>query len=202
MARVAWFFPIPDESSLPDRIQSLFAKARERLGFVPNVFANYSYRPDRFSAWFSHYRQLHEPTENLGEADREMIAVVVSAWNRCTYCIVSHGHALRVAFGARPEDEVLADYIATNWRHAGLDARRTAICAFAEKLTATPHLMSEEDLVSLERAGLTKEEVWDVAEIAAMYNFTNRMALATGQLPNEEYHSRDRFPDRGRTGHS
>jgi uncharacterized peroxidase-related enzyme len=97
---------------------------------------------------------------------------------------------------------VLADYIATNWRHAGLDARRTAVCAFAEKLTATPHLMSEDDLVTLERAGLTKEEVWDVAEIAAMYNFTNRMALATGQLPNEEYHSRDRFPDRGRTGQS
>ena len=97
MARAAWFFPIPDESTLPDRLQSLFAKARERIGFLPNVFANYSYRPERFSAWFSHYHQLHEPTEHLDEADREMIAVVVSAWNRCTYCIVSHGHALRVA---------------------------------------------------------------------------------------------------------
>ena len=28
----------------------------------------------------------------------------------------------------------------------------------------------------------------DVIEIAAMYNFTNRLAMATGQLPNEEYH--------------
>jgi hypothetical protein len=56
--------------------------------------------------------------------------------------------------------------------------------------------------VTLEKAGLTKEEAWDVAEIASMYNFTNRMALATGQLPNEEYHSRDRFPDRGRTRQS
>jgi uncharacterized peroxidase-related enzyme len=107
-----------------------------------------------------------------------------------------------VALGARPDDEVLADYIATNWRHAGLDERRATICAFAEKLTASPHLMSEDDLVTLENVGLTKEEVWDVAEIAAMYNFTNRMALATGQLPNEEYHSRDRFPDRGRTRQS
>lgn len=202
MARAAWFFPIPDEDALPERIQSLFAKARERIGFLPNVFANYSYRPERFSAWFGHYRQLHEPTENLDEADREMIAVVVSAYNRCTYCIVSHGHALRVALGARPENEVLADYIATNWRHAGLDERRATICEFAEKLTASPHLMGEDDLVALQKAGLTKEEVWDVAEIAAMYNFTNRMALATGQLPNEEYHSRDRFPDRGRTRQS
>jgi uncharacterized peroxidase-related enzyme len=194
MARVAWFFPVPDESTLPDRIQSLFAKARERLGFLPNVFANYSVRPERFSAWFAHYQQLHEPTEHLSAADREMIAVVVSAYNRCTYCIVSHGHALRVALGGDLAAEVLADDIATNWRHADLDDRQRAVCGYAEKLTATPHHMSEDDLEALFATGLTKDEVWDVVEIAAMYNFTNRMALATGQQPNAEYHYRDRGP--------
>jgi uncharacterized peroxidase-related enzyme len=188
MARAAWFFPIPEETTLPDRLQSLLAKARERLGFVPNVFRAYSYRPDRFSAWFTHYQGLHEPTEHLDTADREMIAVVVSAYNRCTYCIVAHGHALRVALG----DQYLADQIATNWRHAELDPRRAAICAVAEKLTATPHLMTEDDLLALAGYGLDRDEVWDVLEIAAMYNFTNRMALALGQQPNEEYHYRDR----------
>jgi alkylhydroperoxidase family enzyme len=52
--------------------------------------------------------------------------------------------------------------------------------------------MAEGDLQRLEDVGLTKHEVWDVVEIAAMYNFTNRMALATGQQPNEEYHHLDR----------
>jgi uncharacterized peroxidase-related enzyme len=183
------FFPIPAEASLPEGLRKLFAKARERLGFVPNVFQVYSYRPERLSAWFGHFKLLHEPTANLSAADREMIAVVVSAWNRCTYCIVAHGHALWNELGGRPEDKVLADYIATNWRHAGLDSKREAICAFAEKLTATPWLMSEEDLDGLEKQGLTREEVWDVAEVASMYNFTNRMAHATRQLPNREYHT-------------
>ena len=192
MARALWFFDVPDESALPERLQGLFAKAREAVGFVPNVFRAYSYRPERFSAWFAHYKQLHEPTDGLDEADRELIAVVVSAWNRCPYCIVSHGHALRVALGGDRAAGVLADYIATNWRHAGLDARRTAICELAEKLTARPFEMSEADLAGLRDVGLTDHEVWDVVEIAAMYNFTNRMALATGQMPNEEYHSLDR----------
>lgn len=196
MARAAWYFPVPDETQLPERLQGLFGKAREALGFVPNVFRGYAYRPERFSAWFAHYRLLHEPTPGLGAADREMIAVVVSAWNRCTYCIVAHGQALRAALVAESGDpaaaEVLADYVATNWRHAGLDERRAAICAFAEKLTATAHLMGEDDLRGLEAVGLSPDEVWDVAEIAAMYNFTNRMALATGQQPNEEYHHLDR----------
>ena len=67
------------------------AKARERLGFVPNVFRVYAFRPERLSAWFAHYRQLHQPTEQLSAADREMIAVVVSAANGCLYCLVAHG---------------------------------------------------------------------------------------------------------------
>ena len=180
---VGSLFPVPDESDLPERLQGLFAKARERLGFVPNVFRTYAFRPDRLSAWFEHYRALHEPTENLGAADREMIAVVVSAANRCLYCLVAHGAALREALG----DPVLGERIAFDWRRAGLDERRRTICAYAEKLTLTPQELGEDDLHGLLDAGLTLEEAWDVAEIAAMYNFTNRMAMATNMLPNEEY---------------
>jgi uncharacterized peroxidase-related enzyme len=182
---VGSLFPVPDESELPERLQGLFAKARERLGFVPNVFRAYSFRPERLSAWFEHYRMLHEPTEHLGTADREMIAVVVSAANRCLYCLVAHGAALREALG----DPVLGERIAFDWRRAGLDERRQAICAYAEKLTLGPQELGEADLNALLAAGLTLEEAWDVAEIAAMYNFTNRMAMATNMLPNEEYSS-------------
>lgn len=31
--------------------------------------------------------------------------------------------------------------------------------------------------------------VVDASEIASMYNFTNRMSLACGMIPNEEYHA-------------
>ena len=31
--------------------------------------------------------------------------------------------------------------------------------------------------------------MWDVIEIAAMFNFTNRMAHGAGMLPNPEYHA-------------
>jgi alkylhydroperoxidase family enzyme len=62
-------------------------------------------------------------------------------------------------------------------------------------MTAHPEVGSwfrevdETDLQTLRGAGLTDEEVWDVAEVAAMYNFTNRMAMATNMMPNEEYHT-------------
>jgi uncharacterized peroxidase-related enzyme len=177
------WFPVPDERELPSDLQRLFAKARERLGFVPNVFRVYAYRPQRLSAWFAHYRQLHEPSERLSAADRELIAVVTSAANGCLYCLVAHGAALREALG----DPVLGERISYDWRRAGLDQRREAICAYAEKLTLRPREVTRADLDSLLDAGLTLEDAWDVAEITAMYNLTNRMAMATNMLPNEQY---------------
>ena len=176
---------MPAEADLPEDLQKLFAKARERVGFVPNVFRTYSFRPDRLRTWFAHYKSVHVPSEHLDAADREMIAVVVSMANRCLYCLVSHGATLREALG----DPILGDRVTLDWRRAGLDPRRSAICAYAEKLTRTPYEVTENDLETLRAVGLTDEECWDVAEIAAMYNFTNRMAMATNMLPNEEYHA-------------
>jgi uncharacterized peroxidase-related enzyme len=182
------WFPVPGDDELGDGLRGLFAKARERLGFVPNVFRVYAFRPERLSAWFAHFRLLHEPTAHLSAADREMIAVVVSASNGCLYCLVAHGAALRTELG----DPVLGERISYDWRRAGLDDRRAAICAYAEKLTLRAREVTRDDLQTLLDAGLTLEEAWDVAEIAAMYNLTNRMAMATNMLPNEEYSAESR----------
>lgn len=175
---ISWF-PVPTEDELSPELRGLFAKAHDTVGFVPNVFRAYAWRPERLRAWFAHYRQLHEPTEHLDAADREMIAVVVSMANGCLYCLVAHGAALREALG----DPVLADRITLDHRRAGLDRRRAAICDYAVKVTRTPLDTRPDDLAELRDLGLTEEEVWDVIELAAMYNFTNRLSLATGCCP-------------------
>src|SRR3954453_2712479 len=154
MSGVGSWFPVPEEAELPDDLRGLLAKARERIGFVPNVFRAYAFRPERLRAWFTHFKSVHKPTEGLGAADREMIAVVVSAANGCLYCLVAHGAALREELG----DPVQGERIAFDWRRAGLDARRTAIAAYAEKLTLTPQELGEDDLRSLLDAGLSLEE--------------------------------------------
>lgn len=187
--QISWF-PVPNEEELPENLRKLFAKAGERLGFVPNVFRVMSYRPERLSAWFAHYKQLHEPTENLNAAEREMIAVAVSMANGCLYCLVSHGAALREALG----DPIQGDRITLDYRRAGLNAKMLAVLDFAVKITVEPRECSRVDIEHLKSLGLTTEEVWDVIEIAAMYNFTNRMAHATGMMPNPEYHSLARDP--------
>jgi uncharacterized peroxidase-related enzyme len=97
---------------------------------------------------------------------------------------------LREALG----DPILADRITLDYKRAGLNDKHTAILDFAVKLTKTPLDCLECDLQHLRSLDLTEHEVWDVIEIAAMYNFTNRMSQATGMLPNREYHALARTP--------
>jgi uncharacterized peroxidase-related enzyme len=172
------------ESLDPD-LQKLFAKAQEKLGFVPNVFVGYAIRPTHFRHWFNHFRELMQGASELSPAQREMISVVVSAENHCLYCLVSHGAELRLAL----EDPVLGDRITFDYKRAGLDERTEAMLDYAVKITRDPVTCTETDIERLRGLGFSDETIFDIAEIAAMYNFTNRLASATGMLPNREYHS-------------
>jgi uncharacterized peroxidase-related enzyme len=114
-----------------------------------------------------------------------MISVVVSAENHCLYCLVAHGAELRMAL----EDPVLGVRMTFDSQRAGLDERTVAMLDHAVKITRDPVSCSEADIERLRDLGFSDETIFDIAEIAAMYNFTNRLASATGMLPNKEYHS-------------
>jgi alkylhydroperoxidase family enzyme len=40
--------------------------------------------------------------------------------------------------------------------------------------------------------GFTDRDIWDIANVAAFYNMTNRVASATDMRPNDEYHAQAR----------
>lgn len=183
--RISWF-PVLDEGDMAPEVRSLHQRARERAGVVPNVFKSYAWKPDRFLKWFAHYRDVMAETPGLSAADREMIGVVVSAENRCLYCVTAHGASLRQLTG----DPILAAQVQTDYRRAGLDLRRRAMCDFAVKLTRTPYEVSRDDVQALLAAGFSDSDAWDIAEVTAEFNFSNRMASATGMMPNSEYYAR------------
>jgi uncharacterized peroxidase-related enzyme len=181
--RISWF-PVLDDDELDEPERKLAAKAAEVLGFVPNVFRTYAWRPERFRAWFAHFKNVMEGTDGLSAREREMISVAVSMANGCLYCLVAHGAALRQA----SDDKVEADRITLDYRRANLTGRERAILDYAVKVTKDPGACGESDIEALRADGLSDADIWDVIEVAAMYNFTNRLAMATGMMPNREYH--------------
>ena len=94
-------------------------------------------------------------------------------------------------FGAEAatRDPVNGDLITLDYKHAEITARQRAMLDYARVLTVAPAELEEADLEALREHGLSDEDMWDVIEIAAMFNFTNRMAHGAGMLPNPEYHA-------------
>jgi uncharacterized peroxidase-related enzyme len=178
--RICWL-ELPDD--VPDEVRELWALPLEKLGFVPNVLRAYSIRPRHLVLWNVLYDELMRGESGLTKAQREMIAVVVSTTNRCHYCIVSHSAALRKLTG----DPLLVEQLATNRAYAKVDPKERAMLDFAVKLTESSSTCTEADVQALRDAGWTDEDVMDIAEVAAMFNFTNRLASGLGWRPNDEY---------------
>jgi uncharacterized peroxidase-related enzyme len=186
---VSWF-PVAPREKLSSETQAMFAQLEEKLGFVPNVFRAYAWREERFKKWLAHFDDVMKPSEGLGKAEREMISVAVSMQNQCLYCLTTHGAAVRALL----KDPVKGDRVTFDYRRAGLEDRQLAMLDYAVKLTLTPSECSEEDIEELREFGFNDEDIWDIAEVASMFNFTNRMSSATGMLPNPEYQSMARTP--------
>lgn len=175
---------LPPADPLPDDIARYYEVCEEKLGMIPNVLAAYSFEPDRLRGFSQMYNALMLGESELSKAEREMIAVVVSSLNHCYYCLVAHGAALRQLTG----DPALAETIAANYRHADITPRQRAMLDFAVKVTKASSEIVEEDRQALRDAGFSNRGVWDVAEVAAFFNMSNRVSSAIAMKPNAEYH--------------
>ena len=173
---------------LTPEMAAYFAKCEEKLGFVPNVLRAYAFDMPKLSAFVAMYNDLMLAPSGLSKLEREMIAVAVSAQNRCYYCLVAHGAAVRQLSGDPP----LGELMVMNYRAARLSQRERAMLDFAVKLAAEPWLIEEDDRERLRQAGFSDRDIWDIAAVAGFFNMTNRVASATDMRPNSVYHGQAR----------
>jgi uncharacterized peroxidase-related enzyme len=178
---------LPPAPLSPD-IAAYFAKCEDKLGFVPNVLKAYAFDMTKLSTFAAMYNDLMLAPSGLSKLEREMIAVAVSSHNRCYYCLVAHGAAVRQL----SDDPPLGELIVMNYRAARLSERERAMLDFAVKLTAEPWLVEEEDRARLRRTGFSDRDIWDIAAVAGFFNMTNRVASATDMRPNSAYHGQNR----------
>jgi uncharacterized peroxidase-related enzyme len=174
--------------NLSKNMQAYFQKCQEKLGFIPNVLLAYSFDSVKLEAFVAMYNDLMLGESGLSKLEREMIAVAVSAQNRCYYCLTAHGAAVR-HYSANP---LLGEQIVMNFRVARLNKRQRAMLDFAVKLTASPSEVEEADRDRLRRAGFSDRDIWDISCVTGFFNMSNRVASASDMRPNPEYHGQVR----------
>ena len=185
---VALDLPIPEIQDMPEDTQKYFQICQEKLGMIPNVLTAYSQNLKQLEGFTRLYNELMLGEGELSKLEREMVAVVVSSENKCFYCLVAHGAAVRVLSG----DPVLGEHMVMNYRSAKLDKRQRAMLDFTSHLTRSPATVTEEHTQALRDAGLSDSAIWDLSNLIGFYNMSNRVAIASDMQPNPEYHSQSR----------
>ena len=176
-------FHVPTLDEMPDDIRQLIESVAEKSGFVPNVFVALAARPEEFRAFFAMHDTLMDKSEGLSKAERELIVVATSAVNECMYCVIAHGAILRI----RSKNPLIADQVAINYRKADLTPRQKAMLDFAMKVSGPAYEVGEADFETLAEHGFDKEDIWDIAGIAAFFGLSNRMANVSNLRPNDEF---------------
>jgi uncharacterized peroxidase-related enzyme len=177
-------FEVPDEARLPSHVAAIHAKFRRQYGFVPNWLAALSVNPDTAYRLVTFYEHLFDPNRSLlTAAERELIAVVTSAANGCSYCVFNHTQALASVLG----DTVRAQRIAQGFHHVRLTQKEAALAEIAERLTREPGSIGDDDLNRLRAIGFTAQAVTEVLEITAFFNYANRLTIALNVVPDEQF---------------
>lgn len=176
-------FSVPELDTLPEDIRERLQTVEQKAGFIPNVMRVLARRPAEFRAFMAYHDALMEGDSGLTKAEREMIVVATSGANHCQYCVVAHGAILRI----RAKNPLIADQVATNYRQADISVRERAILDFAMKVSRQSAEVTQADRDVAKAAGLSDEDLWDIASISAFFAMSNRLASATEMRPNDEF---------------
>ncbi len=118
----------------------------------------------------------------LSRAEREMIGVIVSAANKCNYCIRHHAEALQFYW----KDKEKVEKLIRDPQGVELSEREKAIIDYAYELTVKPTNMDKKRIDEMKKLGLDDRAILDINLITSYFNFVNRIVLGLGVTFTEE----------------
>ncbi len=177
---MSWIEEI-DENEAGGKLAQIYGELIEKRGKVANILKVHSLNPAAMANHLDLYMTLMFGKSGLSRAEREAIAVVVSATNDCAYCVNHHAEALNRYI----KGDVLNSLVEADGLEA-LEPRLSNIVRHAEKLTSAPGAMTESDLGELRAVGLSDQDILDMTLIVGYFNFVNRIALGLGVVYSDD----------------
>lgn len=169
------------------KLREIYDETLKKRGKLAEIHKVHSLNPESLAAHMGLYLTLLFGRSPLSRRERELVGVAVSRSNGCSYCVAHHSESL-----ARYEKR--ADYVKAlgegSWE--ALEDKDLKLARYVEKLTVRPKEMRESDLKPLREAGYSDEAILDIVQIAAYFNFVNRMVLGLG-VPLESRKEREGY---------
>lgn len=172
------------ESEATGRLKEIYDEIILKRGKLAEVIKIQSLRPESIVKHIDLYMEIMFSKSLMSRAQREMIAVVVSAHNHCKYCVTHHAEALNQYW----KNEKQVALLSMDFSLLALSEQDKTICAYAVALTKYPSNHSTEELIQkMKQLGLTDEAILDATLVISYFNFVNRMVLGLGvELENDQ----------------
>ena len=159
------------------RLREIYDDIIGSRGKLADVHKIQSLRPESIVKHMDLYMEIMFSRSELTRAEREMIAVVVSAGNKCEYCQIHHAIALNHYW----KDDVKLDQLKKNYKGVELDDRKRALCDYANVLTTEPGKANDTDLTNmLKKLDISDSAILDATLVISYFNFVNRIVLSLG----------------------
>lgn len=152
---------------------------------VPHVLAKFNTGTGKPLLEYHEALLRGESPFTVGE--REMMAAYISGINACSYCYGAHT-AVATRFGIA---EVIITELIEDFDAAPVDEKLRPVLAYIRKLTLTPTRMTRADADQVFAAGWDERALYDVVQIASLYNFMNRFVEGLGLSPVPEQFDRE-----------
>ena len=184
----------PDRAEMTDEEYAVFAKNVEVMeknwGFINNLFKVLPLNAKQYIGFLNFKGSLFNDSCWLTDAQKEMIGVVVSSYNCCSYCLTTHGDNLRGMW----KNAELVDKLSYNYRSCKglLSDVDYALCEYAWFVTANPREIDAVQVEKLREVGLNDHEILEAAFVAGFFNYTNRWVSTIAPGANSGHFSHNR----------
>lgn len=145
-------FDVPTRDEVSDQNKQIFDDLESKLGFVPNIYATYAYSdhaPGRYLAFAN-------GKTSLNNKEKEVINLVVSQVNGCSYCQAAHT-ALGKMNGFSEEQTV-----ELRQGKASFNEKFDALAKLTKAIAENSGNIPDDILENFFNAGYTKENLIDV----------------------------------------
>ncbi len=163
--------PIPPAGQ-EDRVEAVFARVRERLGFVPDGLRLYSFSPPLLEAFVTNIGYFRDGT-GLPPALTTFIRYLVSSDAGCRFCIdLNEGFLAHLGVDLDAARAARADVEA-----APLEPRERLLLKLALKSVEAPQDIGSDDLEAVRAHGWSERDIFDAVVQAASnraFNFVLR----------------------------
>jgi len=146
------------------KIAAVYGQVKSKMGMVPNLFRGLANSPQALEAYLALDQLISDGS--LSPAEQQLVRMVASVHNECTYCVAAHTLGMKGA--GFSDDEILGV------RHGRSDdATLQALIVFTEETMATKGFVSDDDLAAVRAAGYTDANIADVMVVIAQKTLSN-----------------------------